>query len=429
MSTMKVNLLITALLVSIAAHANDDPFPRLGGVLNGGSHNYDDAAYQADMAKLRVVIVGTWPGWNNKTRSLEQVVQNIHKINPRTLVFQYINSMEVSSVDLSVAPYFSKVDAMNWWLTIPNSTAKILSQYGVQTGKAVYSINNTLYGPKDASGYQEWEWHARWSIDVYLKPNPSLDGFFEDNVFYQPRVSGDWNRDGTIDSASSAYKWLQEGYRARFALLHKLMPGKYIIGNVADLGKKDAEISTLKGTMDGGLIEGLLGTNYSPEAYAGGWPDMMRHYRKTMDVLADPKLALFHMQGTATDYQALRYGLASCLMDDGYFAFTDTAKGYGTVPWFDEFDAKLGKAIASPSLTAWQKGVYRRNFEGGTVLVNPKGNGAQDVVIEPGFKHLAGKQAPDINDGKPITKIHLLDRDGIVLIRNPDPAAPKIGIK
>jgi hypothetical protein len=420
------SFLLSLLLVTSVAHANDDPFPRLGGVQNGGSHNYDDAAYQADLARLRVVIVGIWPGWNTSKRSLEQSVQNIKKINPRTLVFQYVNSMEVSGVDASVAPYFGKVDAMGWWLTAPGSTAKILSQYGVQTGKSVYQINNTLFTPKDSDGRQEWEWQARWAIDVYMKPNPSLDGFFEDNVFYQPRVAGDWNRDGTIDTPAAAYKWLQEGYRARFALLHKLMPGKLVIGNIADIGKKDAEISTLKGALDGGVIEGLLGSSYSPEKFAGGWPDMMRHYRKTMDAIAEPKLVLFHMQGSPTDYQALRYGLASCLLDDGYFAFTDTDKGYGSVTWFDEFDAKLGKAIAPPALTAWQKGVFRRDFENGIALVNPKGNGVQDVVLESGFKHLAGKQAPDINDGKPVTKVHLLDRDGIVLIRVPDPLPPKV---
>jgi hypothetical protein len=419
--------LFCALLATSVAHSNEDPFPRLGGVQNGGSHNYADAAYQADLARLRVVIVGAWPGWGSGSKTtLEQAVRGIKKINPNTLIFQYVNSMEVSASDASVAPYFAKVDAMKWWLTVPGSAEKILSEYGVQTSKAIYQINNTLFTAKDADGYQEWEWQARWVVDQYYVKAPSLDGLFEDNVFYQPRISGDWNRDGIKDTPAAASKWLQEGYRARFALLHTLMPGKLVIGNVADIGKKDAEISTLKGALDGGLIEGLLGSSYSPEKFAGGWLDMMRHYRKTMDAIAEPKLVLFNNVGTATDYQSLRYGLSSCLLDDAYFAFTDTAKGYGGVTWFDEFDVKLGKASSPPALNAWQKGVYRRDFEGGVALVNPKGNGAQDVVIESGFAHLAGKQAPAINDGKPVTTIHLLDRDGLILLRVPRPLTPKV---
>ena len=71
----------------------------------------------------------------------------------------------------------------------------------------------------------------------------------------------------------------------------------------------------------------------------------MRWYRKTMAAVAEPKLVAFHQLGAVTDYKALRYGLASCLLDDGYFAFTDKTKGYSGVAWFDEYDAKLGQAV------------------------------------------------------------------------------------
>jgi hypothetical protein len=185
------------------------------------------------------VIIGAWPGWGSGSKTtLEKAVHGIKQLNPNTLVFQYINSMEVSASDASVAPYFAKVDAMKWWLTMPGGTEKILSEYGVQTGKPVYQINNTLFTTKDSDGFQEWEWQARWVVDQYYVKAPSLDGLFEDNVFYQPRIAGDWNRDGTKDTPAAASKWLQEGYRAHFALLHKLMPGKFVIGNIATSVRK-----------------------------------------------------------------------------------------------------------------------------------------------------------------------------------------------
>jgi hypothetical protein len=404
------------LLMTQMAFANDDPFPRLGGV-NIGSHHYDDAAYLSDLAKLDIVTANIWPGWNHgKRMPFDQVVQTIKKINPRTRVFLYENSMEVSDADAAWRPFYRKVDAEKWWLKLPGSDAKILSQYGAQTKKPIYQINTTLFAPRDHDGYQEWEWHARWIVEQLYKPNPSIDGFFEDNVFYQPRVAGDWNLDGIEDTPASAGKWLREGYRARFALMHKLMPGKYLIGNLADWGKKNTDLTELRGALNGGIIEGIIGTNYSPENW-GGWSELMRWYRKTMDAVAEPKLVIFHMQGEAADFQSLRYGFASCLMDDAYFAFTDKSRGYGAAPWFDEYDAKLGKATSPPAMKPWQKGVYRRDFEKGIALVNPKGNGPQDVAVEEGFKHLAGKQAPEINNGENAKTIHLLDRDGIILLR------------
>jgi hypothetical protein len=151
---------------------------------------------------------------------------------------------------------------------------------------------------------------------------------------------------------------------------------------------------------------------------------MMRWYRKTMAAVAAPKLVGFHQVGSATDYKSLRYGLASCLLDNGYFTFTDRAKGYTGVPWFDEYDAKLGQAVTPPATTAWQKGVYRRDFENGIALVNPKGNGTVEVTLEEDFRRLDGKQAPSVNNGAVTRKVVLQERDGIILKRVKSMAAP-----
>jgi hypothetical protein len=201
------------------------------------------------------------------------------------------------------------------------------------------------------------------------------------------------------------------------------MPGKLMIGNIADWGRSSAVLTELDQTLNGGLIEGIIGADYSVESWAS-WAEMMRWYRKTMAAVAAPKLVAFHQIGSVTDYKALRYGLASCMLDDAYFAFTDKAKGYSGVAWFDEYDAKLGQAVVGPATTAWQKGVYRRDFENGIVLVNPKGNGPVEVTLEEDFRRLSGKQAPTVNNGALTRKIVLQDRDGIILKRVKPVAAP-----
>jgi hypothetical protein len=121
----------------------------------------------------------------------------------------------------------------------------------------------------------------------------------------------------------------------------------------------------------------------------------------------------------------MRYGLASCLLDDAYYAFN--SNGYSGVDLFDEYDADLGQAVSPPALVPWQKGVYRRDFENGIALVNPRGNGPVEVELEAEFKRIAGKQAPAVNNGQTTRKVQLKDRDGIILLRTKGlPIAPKL---
>lgn len=79
----------------------------------------------------------------------------------------------------------------------------------------------------------------------------------------------------------------------------------------------------------------------------------------------------------------LRALLASCLLADGYFSFTDKSRGYSSVPWFEDYELELGKAITAPPDAPWRDGVWRRDFERGVALVNPTGL-ARSVELEPG---------------------------------------------
>ena len=166
---------IAALLVTQGAQANDDSFPRLGGVNNGGAHDYDNTTYQANLAKLNISMLGIWPGWQGGGMTMEQVVRNIKKINPNTRIFLYENSMEVVQSADSYADVYDKVDAMKWWLSPIGATgSKVLSESVSKPAKFIFirSIRRNLRHRKDSNGYQQWEWHARWIIDELYKPNP-----------------------------------------------------------------------------------------------------------------------------------------------------------------------------------------------------------------------------------------------------------------
>ena len=127
--------------------------------------------------------------------------------------------------------------------------------------------------------------------------------------------------------------------------------------------------------------------------------------------------------GVVTDYQSMRYGLASCLMNNGYYYHTDNG-ATDAVIWYDEFNFNLGSATTSPPTSAYQNGVYRRDFQNGIALVNPKGNGPQTVTLETSYQHLSGQQAPAVNNGEIVTSVTLNDRDGVILQRLAVPQSP-----
>jgi len=93
------------------------------------------------------------------------------------------------------------------------------------------------------------------------------------------------------------------------------------------------------------------------------------------------------------------------------------------VVWFDEYDHSLGSGLAKPT-AAWQKGVWRRDFDNGIVLVNPKGNGPQTVTLEEPFVKIKGSQDPTTNNGQTVTTVSLKDRDGIILMRTKSVTRP-----
>jgi hypothetical protein len=150
----------------------------------------------------------------------------------------------------------------------------------------------------------------------------------------------------------------------------------------------------------------------------------MKLYHATLSNLPPGAIVGVNVWGSRDDFPFFRYGYTSCLLDEGYFAFTDKALSYSGVAWFDEYDVPLGRATSAPPTTAWQNGVWRRDFERGVALVNPT-SAPVKVSLEPGLKHFRGKQSPAVNDGSSATEITLAAKDGIILVRE----APEAGRK
>ncbi len=416
-----------ALAVCAAASAfTKPPFPRIGGIQIGSPFNYNDATYQASLAKEDVMILGMYPGLLPGGQPVNTAVQAIKAKNPNALIFLYTSSDSKSpTIGGAWATYIAKMNSMKWWLYSDKSLLQVVASFFAGDT----TINNTLFTPKDSDGNTSIDWITKYYVTTYYKPNPAIDGFFMDNTFSKPSVDGDWNRDGKVDSKSDPQTgtWLRQGYARYYTLAASLMPGKLQIGNIGDWAETGTVYPEYRKLVNGGVMEGYIGKSYSVEGW-GGWQAMMTRYNTIMATFLEPKLGVFNQWGDATDYQSMRYGLASCLLNDGYYSFTDNAKPYYGVPWFDEFDSKLGQSSSLPPTAAWQSGVWRRDFDNGIALVNPKGNGTKTVTLETAYVRLKGSQDPVTNNGQSVTTVTLKDRDGIILLRkNPvkRPAAPQ----
>ncbi len=69
-----------------------------------------------------------------------------------------------------------------------------------------------------------------------------------------------------------------------------------------------------------------------------------------------------------SDLQTMRFGLATALMGDGYFAYDCANLGRGQWWWYPEYDAPLGHPRGPAHHNA--DGTWQREFSGGLVVVN-----------------------------------------------------------
>lgn len=410
-----VVLLLLALLPAVG-QANElaprSGYPRILGMNIGGPKYYADPQAQWVFSRHDILILGFYQGWDQDgtgKRSMREVVRSIKAMNPKILVGQYTILGESQDSDSHPARAKArKLTAEGWWLTDQDKQrVRWSSAYGA------WDINITNWSRPDRDGLRYPEWLARHDDSVFFKPVPEFDIWYFDNVLARPASrTADWDLDGHDDSRDEprialAYR---QANVAEWKEARRLEPHAILMGNAKDLASAE-----YAGRLQGAFLEALMGLPWSTGTRLG-WAAAMIEYRNAIRDTASPHIVAFNVHGRRDDYQLMRFGLTSSLLEDGYFSYTELDSKYRTVSWFDEFDANLGEAVDPPARKPWQSGVYRRNFDKGAVLVNPDPV-VHTVVLEAGYRRLAGKQDPVVNNGQPATTVRLRPRDGLILLR------------
>jgi hypothetical protein len=315
----------------------------------------------------------------------------------------------------------------------------------------------------------EWSIMMNLSTDVntfipnFLSDKSMKTGLF-DGIFYDGtnetwyNRSGlpiDINNDGKKDSQENVDIAMDQGLIKLIKETRKVFPqGSLVTGNGIWRGmeSKTSEKSDtiLADLLNGRMIEGFL--NWDDRGR--DWQLSMRTYYFMQQVSVEPKTPFIMAYCTGTDYDHLRYTLASTLMFDGYFTCTNTQEGplaeaYHAFWWYDEYSVDLasGKAIQSLDAKGYlglpineaynpednsellstllvnndsraRKSTWRRDFQNGIVLVNPS-NTAQTIDLNGIYRKISGSYDPVFNDGATVSKITLKPKSGIILLNIP----------
>jgi len=407
-------IIVLSLIMPLPSYADSNikkSYPRLFGI-NIGAKNYDDPKYQDELSKLDAVILGFYRGWKGKyARSIRGAVKNLKRRNPNMLIGQYtvLNEAYNNKDDIATMDKQDKLHKENWWLR--NSKGEALQW---TTNYSTWEINITHWAKPDESGLRYPEWLAERDNKVFFSQIPELDIWYFDNVMYKSRISqANWKGTGVdipsdSDEVEQAYR---KAHRAEWQTARRIAPKLIQIGN----SDNNLSFPEYKGQLNGAFLECLMGKHWSIGTRQG-WHAVMQRYRDALSNTVEPHLVVFHICGDMDDYRLFRFSFASSLLDDGWYAYTDEDKGYSSVPWFDEYEVELGKAVDPPAVKLDHDGLYKRKFEYGMVIVNPNPLLSVSTYIEAGYRRIKGKQVPELNTGLPVHKLTIAPQDGIVLI-------------
>ncbi len=400
-------------------------FPRIatGHGVNSFFKRYVNALSKADLAVLNFDR-----DWHEGLLKQRDILRAIKARNPDILLGQYtiLNEVMIFGLKQSCnADINTKVSSErgphgrdDWWARSANG--QFLYVY-----PDARSINVTDSVTPDSNGDRYSEWLAKREYAAHFRNSPDFAFWYVDNVVAAPFINADWRGDGVTEAASDpgVQSRYRSGFRRYFDSIRKLCPAVMLMGNAGDNGKD--------GFLGAREYKGQLEMAFYENVHEQPWETFLDGYRRLTDNTRFPHVVVVSMYGSDRDYALARYGLASTLLGDGYFNYGyDTLhypmSSYTPVIWLDEYDLAgkggtnwLGEAIDPPQSLPWQNGVYRRRFQNGMALVNPKGNGEQTVDVQPGYSRFTGIQQATVNNGRPASSLTLPDGSGLLLSRRP----------
>ncbi|MCC7356885.1 VCBS repeat-containing protein [Candidatus Uhrbacteria bacterium] len=337
------------------------------------------------------------------------LIRQLRERNPKIIILAYISSSEIAqarfleSTDFPMGRLAKDVQDA-WYLRAPNG-----NRTEFWPGSSLLNVTNLSSG----TGERWNEYLPRFIRDQVMSTG-LWDGIFLDNTFvgisYFARSQVDLDRNGRAETDVDANTKWQAGTRSLIHAIRALNPNALLIGN--------------GGTVYADQLNGILSENFP----SWNWNENLREYRDALTKNRGPKLGSINVntknEARPQDFKRMRFGLASTLMDDGYYSFDQGDWNHHVMWWYDEYEANLGmpqgaakKIIEQP--TTAEGSVWLRRFTKGIAVVNGT-NVARRINLPGVFERLRGKQDPQTNDGSLIRTLNLDAQDGAILFNRSD---------
>lgn len=324
--------------------------------------------------------------------------------NPDIVLLVYITPQEIKQ---NPAASYSQMRrrlvagiADDWYLK--NSSGNKLSWW-----PGTYLLNVTKETPR-VSGQRFNDYLVDFVVDELLASG-YWDGVFYDNAWdnisYFAGSNVDTNRDGQKDNLAWADQKWREGMSYIYNSTREKTNNKYlIVGN----GFNDA----YKNDLDGLMIE-----NFS----ALSWTQAMAKYQ---DNSRAQNFTVVNNntgnQGGQSNYQLMRFGLASSLLENGYYSFDYGDTDHGQLWWYDEYSVNLGnpisESISKNGYSNYVPDVWQRDFENGISIVNSTDR-KQAISLGGEYEKIRGTQDTAVNDGSIVSELAVDAQDGQILLK------------
>lgn len=349
-----------------------------------------------ELAKWDLIILDMELQRNNPRALLE-----IRKLNPDIIMLAYISSQEMY-YDLSKRPNSSLRKELlseiedDWWLRDGDGNK-------ISFWPGTYMFNLSDQVKENSLGEKFNDFLPRF-VHQKIQSSKIWDGVFYDNI---------WNHINWINDNLCVCdeEWIK-GYLKMLQKTRELCGEHFII-----LGNGQVYDKYLT-HMHGIMLESF------PSEWEGTWTDSMSRYLSIAKLSRQPSMPIINVHDkNKENYQLFRFGLTSAMLGDGYYSFDYDITFHGQTWWYDEYDVNLGKAVSFPynllnsNSLQMQAGLWRRDFENGSVIVNSSHKKQRIIFDKEVFEKIQGSQDKHVNNGQKINWLELNPQDGILLLK------------
>jgi len=336
-------------------------------------------------------------------------LKKIRQLNPDIIILAYVTSEELGTSPDSywgqLRNKLLKPAQENWWLK--DSNGKYVSFW---PGTRMINLTDTSNG---------WTEFLPQFLNDQVISTGLWDGIFFDNIW--PNASWlnggdlDIDNDGKKESAKEIDSAWVEANKRLLNNMRNLLGDNYIL-----MGNSHA-FSTYQPYLNGIMLESFPASFEADGTWAGSMNSMVN-----IKNFKQPKIVVVNANTNNTwginNYRQMRFSLGSALLGDGTFSFDQGANTHSEVWWYDEYNVNLGKPVSDPinildkNNKTWKKGIWRRDFENGIVVVNSTDENKNYVFTDEAFDKINGTQDRSVNNGAKINLVSLMGQDGVILL-------------